>query len=127
MEQAPFLRRRLSSVPVTDEMTCSSGHYGCWPTDDPRHYGEPLNKYTPSDTLGEMFDGIDSIEGLAIAMKALRRRIKEMAAAGWILEEPIFRGALYFRWDGPGTPPAADSARDDLGLQAHERLAQNYG
>jgi len=108
----------LESPPVR----CSTGHDDCDPRDDPRHYGEAGNAYTPSDNFAEMFEGIAELDILTEVLKALRRRLRDMEGAGWSLAYPIADGVLRFVWTGPGAPPPEDSAVVD-GYQAHERLA----
>lgn len=107
--------------PLRHEIGCGV-HPGCWPHEDPRHYGEAGNVYTPSDNFAEMFEGVAELDILTEVLKALRSRLRAMEGAGWSLACPISYGVLQFVWAGPGAPPPEDSTVVD-GYQAHERLA----
>jgi len=97
-------------------------HPGCWPHEDPRHYGEAGNVYTPADNFAEMFEGITELDILTEVLTSLRRHLSAMERRGWAIAVPIESGVLRFVWAGAGAPPPEDSAVVD-GYQAHARLA----
>lgn len=103
------------------DVSCPAGHEWCEPAEDPRHFGEAGNIYTPSDDFSVRFDGLDRLGDLAAGMTAIAEELDRLVEAGWELAHPIEGGVMALRWTKDTAPPPHHSEVID-GLRAHERI-----